>query len=59
MKPLSAKTFEADKVASVLDSDDIEREVYGILGIPVDAVDMASTLERITAATVSRKPFLF
>ena len=58
MKPLSAKTFKADKIAEVFDSADIEREVYGIFGVPVDAVDMASTLERITGATVSRKPFL-
>lgn len=58
MKLLDAKTFEADKVAEVIDSADIEREVYGVLGVPVDAVDMAGTLDRITAAAASRKPFL-
>jgi N-acetylglucosaminyldiphosphoundecaprenol N-acetyl-beta-D-mannosaminyltransferase len=58
MKPLDAKTFEADKVAEVVDSADLEREVYGVLGVPVDAVNMASTLDRITAAATGRKPFL-
>ena len=58
MKPLNAKKFEADKVAEVCNSDDIDREVYGLFGVPVDAIDMANTLERITAAAVSRKPFL-
>lgn len=58
MKPLTAKKFKTDIVAEVLDADDIGREVYGICGLPVDAVSMANTLERITNATAGRKPFL-
>ena len=58
MKPLNANELKTVTVAEVIDADDIGREVYGILGVPVDAIDMANTLERITAAAVSRKPLL-
>jgi N-acetylglucosaminyldiphosphoundecaprenol N-acetyl-beta-D-mannosaminyltransferase len=58
MKPLNANELKAVTVAEVIDADDIEREVYGIFGVPVDAIDMANTLERITAAAVGRKPLL-
>ena len=38
--------------------DDFAREVYGVMGIPIDAVDMASVLRRIGSAAITRQPFL-
>ena len=37
---------------------DLNRDVYGVLGIPVDAIDMATVLHRIEAAAVRAAPFL-
>ena len=39
-------------------ADDLAREVYCLLGIPVDAIDMAEALRRIDAAVAARRPFL-
>lgn len=39
-------------------TDDLLRDVYCIIGIPVDAIGMQACLHRIAAAAVSRKPFL-
>jgi N-acetylglucosaminyldiphosphoundecaprenol N-acetyl-beta-D-mannosaminyltransferase len=38
--------------------DDLTREVYGVLGIPVDAIDMATALRRIDTAAAGTAPFL-
>jgi len=38
--------------------DDLAREVYGILGIPLDIVDMGTALHRIRSAVATRTPFL-
>jgi N-acetylglucosaminyldiphosphoundecaprenol N-acetyl-beta-D-mannosaminyltransferase len=38
--------------------DDLSREVYCVLGMPVDAVDMAAALHRVAAAARSRAPYL-
>lgn len=38
--------------------DDFAREVYGVLGIPVDAIDMATALRWIEAAASGTAPFL-
>ena len=38
--------------------DDLSREVYCILGIPVDAIEMPAVLRRIETAAASRVPFL-
>jgi N-acetylglucosaminyldiphosphoundecaprenol N-acetyl-beta-D-mannosaminyltransferase len=38
--------------------DDLSREVYCVLGIPVDVVDMATVREKVEAATTRRRPFL-
>ena len=35
---------------------DFSREVYGVLGIPIDAIDMPSVLNRIENAAVNAKP---
>lgn len=38
--------------------DDLSREVYCILGIPVDAIEMQTVLRRIQAAAATRTTFL-
>jgi N-acetylglucosaminyldiphosphoundecaprenol N-acetyl-beta-D-mannosaminyltransferase len=38
--------------------DDLSREVYCILGIPVDAIGMHTVLRRIESAAAGRTPFL-
>jgi N-acetylglucosaminyldiphosphoundecaprenol N-acetyl-beta-D-mannosaminyltransferase len=37
--------------------NDLERNVYCVLGTPIDAIDMPSILRRIDAAAASRTPF--
>src|SRR5262245_11078841 len=37
---------------------DFGRDVYCVLGMPIDAIDMATVLHRIEAAAASRAPFL-
>jgi N-acetylglucosaminyldiphosphoundecaprenol N-acetyl-beta-D-mannosaminyltransferase len=44
--------------ASQEDQDDLFRPVFGVLGIPLDALDLDALLGRIDAAMVIRKPFL-
>ena len=39
-------------------TSDLERNVYCVLGLPIDALDMPSILRRIDAAAASRTPFL-
>ena len=43
--------------AGALD-DDLSRTVYPILGVPIDAVDMAATVRKIEAAAAAKTPFL-
>ncbi len=53
VKPMptrDAANFNVNKSPKMSDADDLTREVYGISGIPVDAVDMATVLHRIYAA---------
>ena len=38
--------------------DDLARQVYCVLGMPVDAVDMTTVLTRLEAAAADTKPFL-
>ena len=38
--------------------DDLSRSVYGLLGVPIDAVDMDAVLAQISAAAASATPFL-
>jgi hypothetical protein len=44
--------------ASAAAADDLARNVYCVLGVPIDALDMAAILRRIEAAAASRAPFL-
>lgn len=55
--PAISETAHAAR--SVAPSDDLSREVYCVLGMPVDAVDMAEILRRIEAASSGgAAPFL-
>jgi N-acetylglucosaminyldiphosphoundecaprenol N-acetyl-beta-D-mannosaminyltransferase len=45
-------------VTSLALPDDLSREVYCILGVPVDAIGMHAVLRRIESAAASRTPFL-
>jgi N-acetylglucosaminyldiphosphoundecaprenol N-acetyl-beta-D-mannosaminyltransferase len=38
--------------------DDLSREVFGVMGLPLDALDLDGLLERIDSAVVARAPFL-
>ena len=38
--------------------DDLSRDVYCILGMPIDAIEMQSCLRRIETAAARRVPFL-
>jgi N-acetylglucosaminyldiphosphoundecaprenol N-acetyl-beta-D-mannosaminyltransferase len=45
-------------VAGVSQADDLSREVYCILGMPIDAVEMPTVLQRIKAAAATAAPFI-
>jgi N-acetylglucosaminyldiphosphoundecaprenol N-acetyl-beta-D-mannosaminyltransferase len=51
-------TLEQDNAAGTRYAVNLRRPVYCVLGIPIDAVDMATTLTRIEAAAKSGAPFL-
>jgi N-acetylglucosaminyldiphosphoundecaprenol N-acetyl-beta-D-mannosaminyltransferase len=40
------------------ESDDLARDVYGVLGIPIDAVDLPAVVQRVGQAVVRDAPFL-
>ena len=45
-------------VTGVEHLDDLSRDVYGVLGIPIDAVDLSAVVGRIGAAMRRDQPFL-
>jgi N-acetylglucosaminyldiphosphoundecaprenol N-acetyl-beta-D-mannosaminyltransferase len=45
-------------IADALAIDDLARDVYCVLGMPIDAIDMATALARIEAAADAARPFL-
>lgn len=47
-----------DRNTAAATCDDLSREVYCILGIPIDAIEMPAVLGRIDAAAVKAAPFL-
>jgi N-acetylglucosaminyldiphosphoundecaprenol N-acetyl-beta-D-mannosaminyltransferase len=47
-----------DPTAAAALPDDLAREVYCILGIPIDAIDMAEALRRIKSAAAAGVPYL-
>lgn len=59
MLQISFKDMNTANRNAVIDiPDDLSREVYCVLGIPIDATDMASILRRIETAATSRLPLL-
>ena len=53
-----AHTVVSVAAADDLERDDLEREVYCVLGLPIDAIDMPTALRRIEAAAASQTAFL-
>jgi N-acetylglucosaminyldiphosphoundecaprenol N-acetyl-beta-D-mannosaminyltransferase len=51
-------SLETSESGNLHQSDDLSREVYGVLGIPVDAVDLSDVVERIGVAIGHDRPFL-
>jgi N-acetylglucosaminyldiphosphoundecaprenol N-acetyl-beta-D-mannosaminyltransferase len=47
----------ADAVVDRVMPDDLSREVYCILGMPIDAVEMLSVVRSVEAAAASKTPF--
>jgi N-acetylglucosaminyldiphosphoundecaprenol N-acetyl-beta-D-mannosaminyltransferase len=47
-----------NNILSSVNSDSLEREVYCVLGIPIDAVEMPAVLQQIDAAASAMVPFL-
>src|SRR5260370_37294998 len=46
----------AQKPAGAAEDDDLAREVYGVLGMPIDALDRGSVLQVIIDAIEARRP---
>jgi N-acetylglucosaminyldiphosphoundecaprenol N-acetyl-beta-D-mannosaminyltransferase len=42
----------------LIQQDELSRQVFGVLGIPVDVLDLATLLEKIRTAVEARVPFL-
>ncbi len=53
-----SQEIASDPVASDARRDDISREVFCILGVPVDAIGMPSLLRCIDRAAARKKPFV-
>src|SRR5664280_1476218 len=58
MQSSSPSEFNIDTVGNSIRPDDLAREVYGVLGIPVDVIDMPAVLRKIEVATAGNSPFL-
>ena len=58
MQSSSPSEFNIDRVRDPFRPDDLTREVYGVLGIPVDVIDMAAVLCKIDVAAADKSPFL-
>ncbi len=55
---MAADVHDSGGVVAEARTDDLSRNVYCVLGMPIDATDMATVLRKIEAAAVSRAPFL-
>jgi|ERR1700688_1846110 len=58
MQENSPSEININTVTTSIRSNDLAREVYGVLGIPIDVTDMAAVLRKIEAAAASGEPFL-
>jgi N-acetylglucosaminyldiphosphoundecaprenol N-acetyl-beta-D-mannosaminyltransferase len=56
IRPFSQSSAEV--CTSLVSTDDLSRDVYGLLGMPIDAFDRGTVLKRVLAAIVEGKPFL-
>src|SRR5260370_6764008 len=54
--PYSASSAEVCPRA--VSTDDLSRDVYGLLGMPIDALNRDSVFTRILAAAIEGEPFL-
>ena len=52
------RAYRRPAIAGAALPDDLAREVYCVLGLPIDAVDMAESMRRIEAASASSTPYL-
>jgi N-acetylglucosaminyldiphosphoundecaprenol N-acetyl-beta-D-mannosaminyltransferase len=48
----------AEECSKLVSTDDLSRDVYGLLGIPIDALDRSSVLKRVLGAVGEGQPFL-
>jgi N-acetylglucosaminyldiphosphoundecaprenol N-acetyl-beta-D-mannosaminyltransferase len=48
----------AHEPVGAAENDDLAREVYGVLGMPIDALDRVSVLQKIIDAIEARRPLL-
>src|SRR6202035_5011724 len=53
----SERSGEGKTTADPVLVEDLSREVYCVLGVPIDAVEMPVVLRRIEAAASSMKPY--
>jgi N-acetylglucosaminyldiphosphoundecaprenol N-acetyl-beta-D-mannosaminyltransferase len=58
MQSSNPSEFNIDMVGKSFRPDDLTREVYGVLGIPIDVINMPSALLKIEDAAAGRAPFL-
>jgi N-acetylglucosaminyldiphosphoundecaprenol N-acetyl-beta-D-mannosaminyltransferase len=56
--PEEARPLQSSAASDTMLPDDLSRDVYSILGIPVDAIEMHAVLDRIDSAAANRTPFL-
>jgi len=57
MPPINPSSASGHMAKNSLRSDDLLREVYGVLGVPLDVTDMAAVLEKTNSAVASRSIF--
>lgn len=57
MNESSLTKFEIDSAVDLSQPDDLTREVYGVMGVPVDVSDMETALRRVDAAAGRAEPF--
>src|SRR6266545_3952635 len=52
------KTIAVGEESAVDIHDDLSRDVFGILGIPIDAIGMSDLVRKIKIAALGTEPFL-
>src|SRR5689334_23230032 len=54
----AVQNYSDVSVANTAPPDDLSRDVYVVLGVPIDSADMTTTTQRIDAAAQRGTPFL-